>query len=259
MSEQERKAGKRGLRLEAKGVLHEQFNLTNFLKDGITPSSNWVAFDGLGNLNPHDLGMDFNDKLGCCGFAAADHGNVVVTQSSAKIGNLYTPPFGNLADAYWQYGREQGEPGLYPDEGVVNSVFVPWLLKNGFIKGFASVPKEYASWAASLFGGALCGIILDSNADQDFENNPQTPWGSQGEIVEPTEGHDVWLAKTVDNNGQYEIAGEFITWGAAQPFTNSFFDNNVDDIWVLFYSDDPNPAVDWAKLEPVLSDFNGTF
>lgn len=263
MSEQVRKAGRRGLRLEARGALHEQLNLTNFLNDGITPVADWVEFDGLGNLDPHNLGMDSNDKLGCCGFAAADHGNVIATQSAAKIGNLYTPPFGSLADAYWEYGRQQGEAGLYPDEGVVNSVFAPWLFKNGFVKGLASVPKEYASWAASLFHGALCGIILDSNADQDFESSPQVPWGSRGETVEPTEGHDVWLVKTVQEttgpSGEYNVAGEFITWGAVQPFTKSFFETNVSDVWVFFYSDDPNPAIDWAKLQPVLNDLNGTF
>ncbi len=263
MTEQVRKAGKRGLRLEARGALHDQLNLTNFLKDGITPVSDWVPFDSIGKLDPHNLGMDYNDSLGCCGFAAADHGNVVVTQNAAKIGGLYTPPFSNLADAYWAYGRQQGEPGLQPDEGVVNSTFAPWLLKNGFIKGLASVPTEYASWAASLFGGAMCGIVLDSNADQDFESTPQVPWGSRGETVEPTEGHDVWFAKALPEDkvlpGNYKTAGEFITWGATQPFTKEFFETNVSDVWVFFYSDDPNSVIDWEKLEPVLKDLNGTF
>ena len=104
----ERKAGKRGLRLAGeRSILHPNtINLLDVLVDGVVPSTEWTTFDARGKIPAHGWDMDYNDELGCCGFAGADHGNMVVHQ----------------AHQAWTVLKEAVFPGQFPGgraQGVI--------------------------------------------------------------------------------------------------------------------------------------------
>jgi hypothetical protein len=252
-----RKAGKRGLLLTGeRGVLHENtVNLLDVLKDGVTPLEGWIPFDARGNIPAHGWGMDYNDQLGCCGLAGADHGNMAEAGKESLVGKLYTPPFKNLEDAYWKYGLEQGEPGPRPDEGVSNGVFVPWLVKNKFAKAAVQVPLQYLSWAASQGNGVLIGVSLDDDAEPDFEHTPQIPWGAKNENPDPTMGHDIWLVQAspwVLTDG--EAVGEIVTWGWTQPIAAPFVEKNIEDAHLIVFKN--SKIIDQKKYDAAISALN---
>jgi hypothetical protein len=251
-----RKAGKRGLRLTGnRGVLHEHtVNLLDVLKDGVTPLEGWHPFDARGKIPAHAWNIDFNDQLGCCGFAAADHGNMAEADNAKISGKLYTPPYGSLEDAYWAYGVQQGEPGPKPDEGVSNDVFVPWLVKNKFAKAAVQVPLQYLSWAASQGHGVLIGVSLDDDAQQDFEHTPQIPWGASNETPDPNEGHDIWLVQAGAWKTDGTAVGEVVTWGWTQPIAYDFVEKNIEDAHLINFRS--SKIIDQAKYEAAITALN---
>lgn len=249
----ERKAGKRGLRLAGeRGILHARtVNLMDVLVDGVVPQAGWIPFDARGNIPAHGWGMDFNDKLGCCGFAGGDHGNMAEANDPSLAGSLYTPPYGSLAEAYWAYGVEQGEPGPRPDEGVSNDVYVPWLVKNGFAKGAVQVPLQYLSWAASQGHGLLLGVALDDNAEADFEHVPQIPWGSKNENPDPAMGHDIWFVQASPWVTDGSAVGEIVTWGWTQPIAYDFVEKNIEDAHLIVFKN--SAIIDQAKYAAAMA------
>jgi hypothetical protein len=252
----ERIAGKMGLRLPLqRGLPHTcSVNLMDVLADGVIPVSDWTPFDATGNIPAHGWGIDYNDRLGCCGFAGADHGNMAQCNEVSVSGQLYTPPFANLEDAYWAYGREQGEPGAQPDCGVSNDIFVPWLQSNGFAKATVEVPFEYLSWAASCLGGVLLGVALDSDAETDFETSPQTPWGSKNERPNTREGHDIWFVKALPWATDGTAVGEVVTWGWTQPVSADFIEKNVEDVHGIVFRN--SPIIDQTKYAAAITALN---
>ena len=253
----ERKAGKRGLDLTQTcgAEFRCSVNLLDVLKDGVTPLEGWHAFDARGKIPAHAWGMDFNDQLGCCGFAAADHGNMAEAGKADLSGKLYTPPYGSLEDAYWAYGVQQGEPGPKPDEGVSNNVFVPWMVANKFAKNTVEVPLEYLTWAASQGHGLLLGVSLDDDAEQDFEHTPQIPWGSANENPDPAEGHDIWFVMAKEKwvtDGS--TVGEVVTWGWTQPIAADFVKKNIQDAHLIVFKN--SAIIDQQKYAAAIAAFN---
>jgi hypothetical protein len=252
----ERRAGKMGLRLPLdRGVLHTcSVNLLDVLVDGVTPLEGWHTFDARGTIPAHGWGMDYNDQLGCCGFAGCDHGNMAEANNAKLSGQLYTPPYGNLADAYWDYGIAEGESGPRPDQGVSNDVFVPWLVTKGFAKNTVEVPLQYLSWTASQSKGLLLGVSLDNDAENDFEATPQIPWGSKSERPNPMEGHDIWFVQASPWVTNGKAVGEIVTWGWTQPIAYDFVEKNISDAHLIVFKN--SAIIDQNKYAAAITALN---
>lgn len=238
MTDETQTAGRVGPHLES----HEpRLMLHTMLTDGVTPISGPLAWDGTGSVGQH-WGMDNNDRLGCCGFAAWDHANVSKLGDATQAGWSFFPKFQSLADAYFAYGIAQGEPGPQPDQGVSNALMLAWGYQQGLLDwtdgdgvthqgGYAEVPLNMLDWFAQQFKGAIIGLVIDGQtASDDFESTPRRPWDA---MANPRDGHDVLLIKS-DLDG----SGALITWGGVQPFTAAFRATNITDAWVIFDMDD---------------------
>ena len=237
-----RKAGKRGGFRES----HEpRLDASQFVSSAVAGYLQFDVSHGFENW-----GMDGNDVYGDCGFAAMDHYNVAKMGTQAVIGKFGFPQYDTLIDAYFAYGIAQGEPGPHPDQGVSNATMLAWAYNERLIDGYGEIPIEALDWYAKTFSGALIGQNLSDNAEQQFEADPQIPWGTDDK-PDPGEGPDT-LVVSGDGNGD----GVLITWGAPQPFLVNYRTSNITDAWVVFDADDP--AVDWPTLQAALNAVHGT-
>ena len=210
-----------------------------------TPASGYLVTDVTSGIT--DWGMDDNDDLGCCGFAMLDHANVAKSAGAVAPGSSFTPPFADLAAAYFAYGIAQGEPGPEPDQGVSNATMLAWAVKQGLIDGYAEVPLDQIDWFVGRFSGVCAGLsINDATAQAAFTAGQ--PWDA---MTNPNGGHDVLIVKTGTDG-----SGELVTWGRLQPFTAAFRQANVVDAWVILDKNDP--AVNWPALEAALAAVHGT-
>ena len=204
----------------------------------------WVGTHGVGEK----WGMDANDKWGDCGAAATDHNNIAKQQNPQLVGTLGRPKFNGTLGTYFAYGTAMGEPGPQPDQGVDNASWLAFLYKQGIIYGYGEVPLKYLDWFAQTARGAICGLVIDGpTAISDFQTSPKTPWGP---MPNASDGHDVLLISTYANGN-----GEFVTWGAVQPFWEQFR-VQITDAWIIYDADDP--LVDHAALQAALADVHGT-
>ena len=192
-----------------------------------------------------DWGMDDNDRLGCCGWAAPDHGNIAKTGDMKLLGTFGAPKFSPGINTYFAYGISQGEPGPEPDEGVANNTWLHFLWQNGIIDGYCEVPLNKLDTYAPIGSGLLTGLQLDDQAQQQFAEHE--PWNGS---PDPSEGHDVWTIKT-HADGSFAV----VTWGAVQECTLNFRQNNVTDLWLITDKDDP--SVDNAALQAAIGALHG--
>lgn len=246
-----RTAGKRGLR----GESHEPRLLaTKFLA---TPEA-LPDWDGSSAITR--WGMDGNDEYSNCGEAAVNHGfmaklakggNVAAAQAMGNV--LGEPKFPSGLATYFAYGISQGEPGPNPDQGVTNNTWLAFLYQNGIIDYYLEIPlDQLANWAPQ-HDGLLIGVILDDDAEANFEANPPIPWGSANETPDPDDGHDTYLIQT-HANGQIGL----ITWGAVQLCEPAFVAANVTDAWAFgtkaqFIALGGN----WEQLQAALDEVHG--
>lgn len=207
----------------------------------VTGNLSWSRSWGIKNW-----GMDYNDVLGDCGFAAWDHYNISKTGKTSLLNKTWLPKYQTTRDAYFAYGIAQGEPGPNPDQGVDNATMLAWGYKNGFIDGYAEVPLEYLDWFGKHFDGILLGCALDGNqAISDF--NHGVAWPPMAQI----DGHDILcIGGTVSGS---KVA---VTWGGTIGLTKGFCSNNITDAWVILDKNDPR--VNWPKLQADLKVIHGT-
>ena len=210
----------------------------------LNPSPTYVEWDGSRGIT--DWGMDDNDRLGCCGWAAPDHGNIAKTGDLSLLGTFGAPKWSPGINSYFAYGISQGEPGPQPDQGVANNTWLQFLWQNGVIDGYVEVPVEDMDQYAPIGSGLLVGVQLDSQAQDQFRNHQ--PWDGP---PNPEMGHDVWYIK-----GHLDGSGAVVTWGAIQAFTLNFRQNNITDCWLITDKDDPQ--VDHAALQSALQALGGT-
>lgn len=204
----------------------------------------YVEWDGTHGIT--DWGMDLNDRLGCCGWAAPDHGNIAKSGDISKIGTFGAPKWVPGIGAYFAFGTSQGEPGAQPDYGVSNQPWLQFLWENGIIDGYVEVPLNQLDKYAAYGSGLLAGVQLDGQAQNQFANHQ--PWDGP---PNPQLGHDVWLIKTHTDG-----SGAVITWGAVQDFTLNFRKNNITDLWLITDKDDPQ--VNNTALQTALQALSGT-
>ena len=214
------------------------------------------AWDGSNGIT--DWGMDGNDQWGDCGAAATDHGNMAKASNADLFNTLGKPTYDGTLPTYWAYGLSQGETGTppapadEPDQGVDNATWLGFLYEKGIIDGYGEVPLNQLHQYAVDFNGLLLGVTLSDNAQQEFQAG--TPWGSPGDVPDPSLGHDVWFIK-YNADGSASV----ITWGAEQPVTTDFINRFVTDAWAILDEDDANRVgVDWSLLQGVLNAIHGT-
>jgi hypothetical protein len=231
------------------------------VKDLATGYREWDGTHGI-----TDWGMDMNgpdsnnppaypNGLGDCGWAAPDHGNIAKTGDMSLLGTFGAPKYSPGINTYFAYGVSRGEqgqspaPANEPDQGVDNLSWLQFLHANGIIDGFCEVPLDQLDIYASVGCGLLTSIQLYDQAQQDFSN--QIPWGSNNEQPDPQLGHDTWLIQTQTTGGI-----SLISWGAVQPCTLFFRQNNITDLWLITDKDDPR--VDDAALQAAITALSGT-
>ena len=231
----------------------------NFVTLG-QPATGYADWDGTKGIV--DWGMDCNgpdtnnppaypNGLGDCGAAAPDHGNMAKAGNVGLLGTLGQPKFSGTVATYFAYGLSMGEvgqspaPASEPDFGVANNTWLHFLWLNGIIDGYVEVPLDKLDLYAPMGSGLLCGVQLDSQAQQQFADHQ--PWDGP---PNPQLGHDTWLIQTHADGG-----GAVVTWGAVQPFTLNFRQNNITDLWLITDKDDP--AVDHDALQAALHNLGG--
>jgi hypothetical protein len=238
-----RKAGKRGLRES-----HDSRLLASNFLETPAPLTEWDGSHGI-----KSWGMDGNDEYENCGEAGSNHGFMAKEDQPAMGNVLGASIFGSGLGTYFAYGRAMGEPGQDPDEGVDNVTWLGFLYEQGIIDYYLEVPlDELASWAPP-HDGLLIGVILDDDAEANFEATPPIPWGSANETPDPNEGHDTYLIQT-HADGSIGL----ITWGAIQLCTPAFVAKNVTDAWAFgtkaqFIALGGN----WNQLQATLDEIHG--
>jgi hypothetical protein len=246
-----RQAGKRGLKKES----HEPRLLASKFLEAAEPLTEWDGSSGI-----TDWGMDGNDQYENCGEAGANHGFMAKTAKGGDVaaaqgmGNvLGEPKFASGLATYFAYGIAMGEPGPEPDEGVDNKTWLGFLYEQGIIDYYLEVPLDSLESYAQQQDGLLVGVLLDDDAEANFEATPPVPWGSSGETPDPNDGHDTYLIKT-HADGSVTL----ITWGADQVATAEFLADNVTDAWAFgIKAQFIALGGDWEKLQAALDEVHG--
>jgi hypothetical protein len=220
--------------------------MTSHLAEPLVAPETWDGSNGIAD----DLwGMDGNDRYGCCGAAAIDHGKMAKAGKVSLYDHLGRPTYDGTLGTYFAYGIDQGEPGPRPDRGVDNSSWLGFLYRNRIIKGYGEVPLEHVNAYAAAFDGVLLAIRCGDDFQQLFAEG--RAWGSTGSDPDPTEGHDIYYVSYGADG-----SGEVVTWGRTQPITADFIDRYVTDAWVFFGAEDP--IVNWDSMRKALDGIHGT-
>src|ERR1039458_9054029 len=189
-----RVAGKRGLRES-----HEPRLALSRFKRTVRTEPLRPSWDGTHGWT--SWGMDLNDRLGICGPAATDHGNMAKSGNAALLGTLGEPKYPGILATDYAHGAAQGE-GPNADEGVDNATWLGFLWKNGIIAGYAEVDLADVKAAAVDFGGVLVGCLLGDDAEANFEKG--LPWDNPP-APDPNDGHDILFIGWDPSWSWYEI------------------------------------------------------
>lgn len=174
-------------------------------------------------------GMYANDSLGDCTCAALAHQRMVY---SAGIGGNKAPTQASIVSLYYKIGRQENPGQQKPDNGLVElDVLKYWRthsVNSEKILAFASVDPhnhEHVKLAASLFDGLYTGFGISDPAQLFREYDAQTPWTP--ETGQDTEGHAVDIDEFADGTLTC------VSWGREQKMTWDFWDQKVDECWVI--------------------------
>lgn len=254
MTDETVRAGRVGPHRES----HEpRLKASELLAPGVTPVKGYLAWNGAAGIGERwgmcNNGPDHTnppwmpDGAGDCGFAMLSHANMAKLGNLSQMGKFGFPMFQTALDAYWAFGIAQGEAPPHPDNGVDNANLMAWAYKLGLIYGYAEVDDDEFDWFAQEFDGGCVGMTVDPvAAGNDFEQSPRRPWDAMGAFG----GHDTLVVIT-----HADGSGALVTWGAVQPYTLAFRQQNWTDRWVIFDADDPK--VDHAALQAALLEVHG--
>lgn len=164
--------------------------------------------------------MDDNDTLGCCGIAGMAHIRTIFH------GLIYDKCINGpewVKNFYLNFTGGQ-------DSGVVLTDVLDYWMKKPIdgeqILGYAKIdPKniEHVKLGLELFGAIYLGFNVQENAISDFEN--RIPWTS-GNLT--GDGHCVVCGAWDQHN-----EGIVLTWGDEQPFKLSWWQECVDEAYVI--------------------------
>lgn len=191
------------------------------------PSSDWVS-------EVASWPMYGNDTIGDCTFATVGH----MEEIWSTYGQRQTRTLAEAAiiGGYSAVSGYDPKTGANDNGAVVQDVLNYWR-KTGVggstILAFAAVDHndvEECKQAAAMFGGIYLGINFPASAmDQFNRGEPWTP--VTGSRIEG--GHAINAAAYDTASGMWKI----ITWGAVQEMSQAFFDQYVDEAWVIISPD----------------------
>jgi hypothetical protein len=188
--------------------------------------SGGVTEFGMGGNGPDQtLTVNGGQDCGDCGPNAVPK-NVNIT--TAALGALqYTAMTSNeIVTLYFTYQailvgiewRPVGDNWVAPeglDQGVDLGDWLLWLFQQGLIEAFVKVPLNQRDKALATTDCVVVGVILNTNADEQAENNQ--PWSvGPGDEPDPEDGHAIQLLASA---GAVSGLRKYATWGMAQEAT----------------------------------------
>jgi hypothetical protein len=173
--------------------------------------------------------MYLNDREGDCTFAGAGH--IIQAESHYGSGTTQTVTDNDVQTGYVAVSGYNPRTGANDNGCVMQDVLSYWR-KTGIgghkILAFAEVDinnKDELRAAMNTFGALYIGINFPDSAMDQF--NEGKPWDVvRGAQIEG--GHAI-------HGGAYKVGGnwQIVTWGAVQEMTDDFWDNYVEEAWVV--------------------------
>lgn len=174
--------------------------------------------------------MYLNDRIGDC--TCATIGHIIQSVTTYGQGETKTITDSDVLQAYEAVSGYDPTTGANDNGAVVQEVLDYWR-KNGVgghkIAAFAEVDinnEDELRAAMNLFGTVYLGIAFPDTAFDQIDNGE--PWDVvDGAKIEG--GHAI-------NAGYYDVSDnmwKIVTWGQVQPMTQAFWDEYVDEAWVV--------------------------
>lgn len=174
--------------------------------------------------------MYMNDRIGDCTIAGAAH--IIQAATTYGQGNIVTVTDDDVLKAYEDNSGYDPKTGANDNGAVMQDVLDYWR-KTGIgghkIIAFAEVDvknEDELRAALSLFGFLYIGINFPDSAMTQFDNGQ--PWdvvpGAKNEG-----GHAI-------HGGYYDVSDKIwkvTTWGAVQGMTQAFWDEYVEEAWIV--------------------------
>lgn len=191
---------------------------------------------GMGGNGPDpSLTVNGGNPVGDCGVAAYAHLDMIDaaltgedvaanTMTSNAVVTLYFEYEATEAGVSWRppavgtpWTQEDIDQAAQLDNGVDLGDWLLYLYQQGLIDGFVKITDAEAPAALSLFGPIVTGVILNSQADEQFSTGQ--PWDvGPGDEPDPNEGHAIDQIKAESATGPYG----WCSWGADQPSTQAW-------------------------------------
>lgn len=176
--------------------------------------------------------MYLNDQLGDCTCAGIGH---QIQAFTAYAGNEIDVPESSVLSLYEAVsGYNPSDPST--DQGAVEQDVLQYMVDTGIAghKYSAFAQVDHTSMgnvltALHLFGSLYLGIACPQSAQQQFQSGQKWTYvpGS------PIEGGHAITLQGKDKDGTLQI----ITWGAVQAMDQEFWNNYVDEAWVVITQD----------------------
>jgi hypothetical protein len=174
--------------------------------------------------------MYLNDRIGDCTCATVGHLLQIFNRYGQKKDVRISDA--DVLKAYSDVSGYDPNTGANDDGAVVQDVLDYWR-KTGVgghkILAFAQVDFKNADelrQAVNIFGNIYLGINFPNTAMQQFDNDQIWDY-VDGAYSEG--GHAI-------NAGYYDVSDgmwKVVTWGRVQPMTQAFFDEYVEEAWVV--------------------------
>jgi hypothetical protein len=100
------------------------------------------------------------------------------------------------------------------DVGVDLGDWLLWLFNQGLVKGFVKIQLADLDASLQAFDVVIVGVILNPDADEQFENGQAWDVGP-GDEPDPQDGHAVLYLKAATPTGPFV----WCSWGQQQPST----------------------------------------
>jgi hypothetical protein len=188
------------------------------------------------NADGTPWGMDANDKLGCCGVAGTDHGEMAV-DASADVPLMHLTS-AQIASYYMTYTGGQ-------DTGVVLSDFLAYVQKTGWfgrkLTAYAPVSiTDYKTlqFSVNAYGYAYTGITVTDLMMNAAQAGNQ-PWTAAMVANGNVEGGHCVPIVGYDSTNLYVV-----TWGAIQPIQYSAWHLMAQEAWAVIWGEVPATGLD---------------
>lgn len=238
-----RRPGKYGRNKPHPRSTHPRVMLENHMSVSVLPTPP-VAIDWASEVDVWPI--YYNDQLGDCTCAAVGH---QIQAWTAYANALVTVPDESILDLYEAMGYVPGNPST--DNGAVIQDVLQFMSAEG-IPSLPEFPQQkYSAFAEienyddmttiyqalDLFGSVYLGINCPQSAETQFSAGE--PW-----YYDPTSpiagGHAIVLQKTMTPSTYQDqsLSMAIVTWGALQPMTLEFYQNYVEEAWVVVSDED---------------------